>query len=347
MISTAQNVRLLTMTFTLGLMVVILLAGPADARHRHRPKACTNTAKFQHNACYASVYEDYLTDRAFCLNEPEERSECNREARSERHMAAELCRDQFRARRKLCREIGEEPYAPDMDPSLFQDPRNPTTTNLYFPLDVGNHWVYADDDERIEIEVLDATKRISGIDCIVYRDRVTNEGLLVEDTDDWFAIRTNGDVTYCGEEVKDFEHFEGDDPQVPELTAIDGRFKVGVDRAKSGTAFLGDPVVGTTYRQEWDPGNAEDIGEVLSNSYGYGKDSELDEFVPRELAELMCPNDDCVVIKDASTLDPSAFERKYYARGVGKFLEVKPDEGAFVPLVECNVDPRCNMLPGD
>ena len=46
-----------------------------------------------------------------------------------------------------------------------------------------------------------------------------------------------------------------------------------------------------------------------------------------------------------SLLDPSAFERKYYARGVGKFLETKPEEGAFVPLVGCNVDPRCDALP--
>ena len=85
----------------------------------------------------------------------------------------------------------------------------------HFPLDVGNLWVYEEDGERIQIEIVDATKRIAGIDCIVYRDTVTSEGLLVEDTDDWFALRTNGDVLYCGEEVKDYEYFEGDDPEVP------------------------------------------------------------------------------------------------------------------------------------
>jgi hypothetical protein len=58
----------------------------------------------------------------------------------------------------------------------------------------------------------------------------------------------------------------------------------------------------------------------------------------------MCSDGDCVVIEYKSTLDPGAFERKYYARGLGKILEVKPDEGAFVAIVECNVDPRCELL---
>lgn len=331
----------------LAIVATLFLISPAEARHQRHKKGgvCDQTAELQLKACFAEARSDHLTTKAFCVNDPEESAECIREARYEKYEAARLCLDQRTARRQLCREIGQDPYAPDMDPSLFQDPRSPSSPNPYFPLAPGNRWVYEEDGEQIEIEILDATKRISEIDCIVYRDIVTSDDLLVEETDDWFAIRTNGDIVYCGEEVKDFEYFEGDDPEVPELTSIDGRFKVGVDLAKSGISFLGDPVVGTTYRQEWDPGNAEDIGSVLSNSYRYGDDPELDEFVPEGLAELMCAAGDCVVIADRSTLDPGAFERKYYARGIGKFLEVKPDEGEFVPLVECNFDSRCDDLP--
>lgn len=311
----------------------------------HRSGVCDQTAKLQYSACHAQIYDDYFTTKAACINEPDELSECISDAREERREAFRTCRGQLSARRDLCDEIGQAAYSPDMSPELFQDPRNPSDPNPYFPLDVGNRWVYEEDGERIEIEILDATKRIAGIDCIVYRDVVTSEDLLVEDTDDWFALRKNGDVVYCGEEVKDYEYFEGDDPVAPELVSIDGRFKAGEELAKAGISFLGNPVVGTSYRQEWDPGNAEDIGKVLSNSYKFGDDPELDEFVPEALAELMCAAGDCVVIEDKSTLEPDAFERKYYARGVGKILEVKPDEGEFVAIVECNVDLRCSSLP--
>jgi hypothetical protein len=185
------------------------------------------------------------------------------------------------AQRGLCDEIGEGSHDPDMDPSLFQDPRNPTATNPYFLLDIGNRWVYQEEDERIEIVILDETKRVEDIDCIVYNDRVFKDGLLVEDTDDWFAIRTDGTIEYCGEGVQDFEMFEGDDPMDVQLVSIDGSFKAGVDGAKSGTAFLGDPVPDTTYRQEWDAGNAEGVERVLANDYAYGQNEELDEIVPR------------------------------------------------------------------
>ncbi len=326
---------------------LLFMASPALAKGGHggSSRACSATAKQQLKACHSETFADYHTKLAFCANETEDRWECRKEARAERWEAGGECADQFDARKALCHEIGEAPYAPEIDPEDFQDPRNPTQTNPYFPLTVGNRWVYEEDGEIIDITILDATKRIAGIDCIVYRDIVTSDGLLVEDTDDWFGLRNDGEVIYCGEEVKDYEYFEGDDPAEPELTAIDGRFKIGVDLAKSGTVFMAQPVVGTSYRQEWDPGNAEDIGTVLSTTYAYGTDEELDEFVPQAIAELMCSDADCVVIADRSTLDPGAFERKYYARGIGKFLEVKPEEGEFVPLVECNFDSRCDSLP--
>ena len=38
-------------------------------------------------------------------------------------------------------------------------------------------------------------------------------------------------------------------------------------------------------------------------------------------------------------------ERKYYAPGIGVFLETAPQTGEVVRLVKCNVDPRCALLP--
>ena len=44
-------------------------------------------------------------------------------------------------------------------------------------------------------------------------------------------------------------------------------------------------------------------------------------------------------------LEPGAFERKYYAPGIGVFLEVNPEEEEIVQLVDCNFDTRCALLP--
>jgi hypothetical protein len=61
---------------------------------------------------------------------------------------------------------------------------------------------------------------------------------------------------------------------------------------------------------------------------------------------LLC-NKDCVVTENVSLLEPSVVERKYYAPGIGFFLETNPDSdnGEIVQLVKCNVDPRCQSLP--
>jgi len=183
-----------------SLVGVIFLANEALAdRGRHGSSGvCTQTAKLQYSACRAELYDDYFTAKAACINEPEEAEECVSEARSERRDGYDSCREQLEAREDLCGEIGQAAYSPDMPPDLFQDPRNPSQPNPYFPLDIDRYWIYEEDGERIEIRILDETKRIAGIDCMVYRDVVTEDGDLVEDTNDWFAIRKNGDIVYCG-----------------------------------------------------------------------------------------------------------------------------------------------------
>jgi hypothetical protein len=52
-----------------------------------------------------------------------------------------------------------------------------------------------------------------------------------------------------------------------------------------------------------------------------------------------------VVTKNFSLLEPGIFARKYYARGIGFFLEVKPDTGEVLQLVNCSFDDRCKDLP--
>src|SRR5262249_52336818 len=159
--------------------------------------------------------------------------------------------------------------------------------------------------------------------CIVVRDEVSEKGVIVEGTNDWFAQAKDGNVWYCGEETATFETFNGDRPVAPELVSNEGSFKAGREEDKPGVIFLANPRVGQYYVEESSRGNAEDASQILSTTYSFGKNPTLDELVPASLARLLCAND-CVVTRNFSMLEPGVVERKYYAPGIGVFLEVDP-----------------------
>lgn len=309
---------------------------------------CSNTALQQFYACRYEAKGDSFVATAACTNvsDDEVREECEEEASEELNEAIPLCAEQHTARLELCAALGEGRYDPDFDPALFDDDfANLTNPNLYFPLTIGNVWVFESADETTRIEVMDKTKLIEGITCIVVNDVVSEDDEPIENTDDWFAQRKDGTVDYCGEIARDFETFEGDDPEEPELVSIDGSFKAGRDGAQPGTLFPGSPTVGDVYRQEWSPGNAEDAATVLSTTYVFGDDPELDELVPQELADAFCEEEaPCAVTGEFTPIEPGVFERKYYAQGIGKFLEVNTEDEEVSQLVECNFDARCDEL---
>lgn len=309
---------------------------------------CTRTAQAAFRACALGVADDRALAEGICINvsDAEEREGCFEEANKTRREESKLCGERKAARLDLCKVFGEGRYDPPFEPSLFDsDFANLTQPNRYFPLTIGNKWEYAGGEEIVKIEVLDRTKLIEGVTCIVSNDQAFSGGDLIENTDDWFGQAKNGDVYYCGEEVKDFESFDGDEPRLPELVSIDGSFKTGRNFDKPGIIFLGNPKKGDVYRQEFSLANAEDVAEVLTTTYSFGgPDRTLDEFVPQQLAKLFCQND-CVVTKDINPNEPGIFERKYYAAGIGMFLSVNPEKKEAVQLVSCSFDPRCNSLP--
>lgn len=309
---------------------------------------CTPTAKAQLTACRGEVVDDYYTATAICLNESNsgDRSKCNKEATAARDEQTQLCDDQYAARKAICARVGEGRYDPDFDEANFvSDFAHPGISNPYLPLAIGNTWDYASQTETDHIEVLSDTKLIDDVTCLVVRDQVSEDGHLKEDTDDWFALdRRNADIWYCGEEVKDYEIFAGDQPQNLELVAIDGSFKVDRDGAKAGIFVPAAPVRGQFFRQEYSLGNAEDVVDVLETHYVYGTRPELDELVPKALANHLC-GAGCVVTRESTPIEPDSFERKYYAPGIGVFLETAPATGEVTRLVKCNVDPRCAQLP--
>ncbi len=316
--------------FGLALVVAVVGAGsvPMSASGASNIDFCARTAKLQRLACVTESREETFEARARCINvsDATAREACRAQAREAIAEERSLCKDQLEARLDICELIGGDRYDPSFEPSDFVDPNligNGVAPSPYLPLVVGNKWVYQAeaDNEEVVVTVTDKTKLIAGVTCRVVNDVVTKDGLLIEDTDDWFAQDVAGNIWYCGEEVKDFEFFEGDNPQAPELVSIDGRFKVGVDGAKPGILVLADPQVGDAYRQEVLLGEAEDVVEVVSitgSAVTPGADCD----------------GDCLVTRDTSPLDPDSVENKFYALGVGPILEINLEDGSRLELIE-------------
>jgi hypothetical protein len=86
----------------------------------------------------------------------------------------------------------------------------------------------------------------------------------------------------------------------------------GVDGALPGIVMWAEPEVdGQRYYQEYYPGEAEDVGEVIL--IGLTMKVEAGSF------------EDCIETHDTSTLERSADEHKYYCPGVGNVLSEEPD----------------------
>lgn len=323
--------------------VLVGLAWAAQAQ-----QACSDTAALLHEACIDQAEADRGIGRAVCLNlrGAQARQDCRDQAGKAHDKAVAGCHAQRDWRQAACAVVGEQRYDPKLDPKRFDtDYHHLTRPNPYFPLEIGKQWEYRGAGELNTVEVTGETKLIEGVTCIVLRDLVYQEGRLHEATDDWFAAAKDGSSWYLGEEVKNYESFKGDKPRRPELVNVSGSFKHGRGGAKAGLILPAQPAVGQVYREEFALAHAEDVAEVLSISYAYGAGGELDDFVPPALAQHLCAAGDCVVTKNYSLLEPGAVARKYYARGIGFFLETVVGEGIDVQLAGCNFDPRCDSLP--
>ena len=192
---------------------------------------------------------------------------------------------------------GGEPV--ELDPADFVA----EIDNSYWPMSPGSTWVYRETDaegavQRVEVTVTDRTKTILGIEATVVHDVVTEDGELIEDTFDWYAQDTAGNVWYLGEATKEFENGK--------VSTTKGSWEAGVDGAQAGIIVPAEPEVGMTYRQEYYAGEAEDEGEVLS----------LDERAEVPFGSF----DNLLMTKDTTPLEPDILEHKFYAEGVGPIL---------------------------
>jgi hypothetical protein len=296
--------------------------------------ACSASTYGMILACQSEIHDDFAEAMTICFNivDDEERDSCFDETVEGLDEEGELCDAQADARAQLCTQLGDAAYDQSeiWVAENFVDPDEigvSVAPNPWFNLTVGTHNEFFGDGEVIIVEVTNEIKLINGVECRTANDLVQEDGLNVEDTDDWYAQDIDGNVWYCGEISLNYEFFEGDDPETAELVDIEGSWKAFRDGAQPGILVHAEPEVGTTYRQEISWGDAEDVAEVLSVTGAgllSGDECESDDVTVAVTAhaEAMC-DDDCLITLEYSAIEPGVFAHKYYAPGEGIFLEVE------------------------
>jgi hypothetical protein len=194
------------------------------------------------------------------------------------------------------------------------DPADFTTRidNPYWPMRQGSRWIYRETDsegarQRVVVTVTRRTKLIAnGVRARVVRDVVTEKGVPVEVTNDYYAQDRAGNIWYLGEATTEYENGK------PTSTA--GSFEAGVDGAQAGIIMPARPHVGQTYREEFYKGHAEDKARIVSL---------------REQAEVPFGHFTHVLMtRNINPLEPKSVEFKFYARGVGPVLAVGVSGGS-------------------
>src|SRR5918911_539268 len=150
----------------------------------------------------------------------------------------------------------QQAYTPNINPSHFTT----KIDNKYFPLKPGTTFVYQGNSggkqERDVMSVTHSTKQIMGVKCVVVDDRVWAGGRLTEKTFDYYAQDKKGTVWYFGEDTKEYKNGK--------MVSTKGSWEAGVDGAKPGIMMQANPKMGESYRQEYYPGEAEDMAKVIS-----------------------------------------------------------------------------------
>jgi hypothetical protein len=186
------------------------------------------------------------------------------------------------------------PTCPSFNPGNFR--KSTTINNPYFPVVPGTRFTYKGAVQKTPVvdivTVTHDTPTIDGVKTVEVCDQVFEDGVLTEDTLDWYGQDDRGNVWYFGELAT----------QLPAGTH-DGSWTAGVNGAQPGYIMEAAPKVGDVYCQENAPGVAQDAAQVLSVSAS--RSVPFGSFTGNVLQT-----------KDYSLLEPKN-EHKFYEPGVG------------------------------
>jgi len=275
---------------------------------------CQQTSHDALEACQDGAESDQSIALGKCDNvsDPTARADCRKQASIAFEVGMATCQDQFNAREVGCQRLGPAPYDPVIDPANFISGVN----NPYFPLPPGRTLVYegqtSEGFEHDEFIITHETKVILGVTCVQVHDIVFRDGVLAEDTLDWFAQDKEGNVWYFGENTG--ELVDG------RFVTLDGTFTAGVNHDKPGIIMEAHSMVGDFYRQEFSLANAEDFAEVI----------RLNAVVKVPAGTFR----NCLQTQETTPLETTLLEQKYYATGIGNVLTVNSRNGDKLKLVK-------------
>jgi len=301
-------------------MTVATLAGAiavwSGGAAAHGKNICDLSSEWMLRSCQTQARAEAHLALAKCLNLTTAAAThaCRQQAAADTRDALTTCADADEARDTVCSRLGLAAYDPVINPASFVT----TVDNPYFPLTPGTTLVYegptSEGFNHSEFAITHNTKVILGVTCIEVHDTVQLDGVLAEDTVDWFAQDVAGNVWYFGENTGELAGGR--------FVTLDGTFTGGVNGAKPGIVMEAHPAIGDFYRQEFDLGNAEDLADVIS----------LTEIVTVPVQPAAFTN--CLKTAETTPLEPDLLEYKYYALGVGNVLTVDAHTGERLELVQ-------------
>jgi len=209
----------------------------------------------------------------------------------------------------VARPAGAAPVLPDFSPANFPD--GATITNPYFPLTPGTTYRASgnvtDPEDGSTVHELDVdtvtsrTINIAGVAARVVHAQGFEDGVLAEDTKDYFAQDRSGNVWYMGE---DTVSLDCDDKGNVISRNTSGSWRAGVNGAKPGFVMPTDKTIGFNYYQEF----SRDDGAL---------DQATTVSTTERLTVPVGTFDNVLKTREESELEPGVVEFKYYAAGIG------------------------------
>jgi len=199
----------------------------------------------------------------------------------------------------------QRPYHPTISPADFSDAAGHPNAidNVYFPLVPGTTFRYEGSKEGAALvdimTVTSDTKSIMGVSATVVRDSAYEDGVLAEDTFDWYAEDDAGNVWYFGEDTRELD-------ENGNVTTTEGSWVAGDGANLPGILMQAHPRAGRTYRQEYAPDVAVDMATGLS--------------IHRHLNVPFGSLANVVETKEFSCIEKT-IDHKFYAPGVGLVRE--------------------------
>jgi hypothetical protein len=175
--------------------------------------------------------------------------------------------------------------------------------NPFFPLSPGGKrgakWVLEGVEEgekiRLEIDVTATDVKVGNVTTVVMTETEYENGELVEISYNYFAEADDGTVCYFGEAVDDYKDGV--------IVSHEGEWRADEPGNEPGIIMPANPQLGNVYEQEYAPGLAQDISEIVATGEQW--------IVPRGTYT------DTLTTHECTPLEKGSDEPKAYARNVG------------------------------